>query len=232
MTDSIYQDDAYCRQCEALIVAIHDDGVVLDRTVFYPVGGGQPGDIGTLSTATGATFAVQTTRRNRNGEIVHVLESTDGLAAGAVVSARIDWDLRHQHMRMHTALHLLGSLIDAPVTGGNISARKSRLDFDTDLALDKMALTDQLNALVAADTEIATRWITQAELATQPELIRTMSVKPPTHAPKVRLLEIPGVDLQPCGGTHVVRTGEIGPVRVSKIENKGRHNRRVNIVFA
>ncbi|MEM9305090.1 MAG: alanyl-tRNA editing protein [Pseudomonadota bacterium] len=229
MTESLYVDQPYLQEFEAVVTAVTAGGVVLDRTVFYALGGGQPGDIGGLVTADGREVAVTDTRRV-DGHHVHFVAEDHGLGVGDAVTGKLDWDQRHQHMRMHTCLHLLGSLIPAGVTGGNISAAKSRLDFDTDLKLDKVALTEGLNALIEADHPISRRWITAEELEAQPELVRTMSVKPPA-APRVRLLQIADVDLQPCGGTHVDRTGEIGRVRVSKIENKGKHNRRVNIVF-
>lgn len=230
-TDTLYTEDPYRRECEATVQAVDGHHVVLDRTVFYPVGGGQPGDTGVFLTAGGLRFEVVDTRR-LDGELVHVLAEDHLLEDGLSLRAVIDWERRYAHMRMHTCLHLLGALIPAGVTGGNISATKSRLDFDTDEALDKEALTIALNRLIAEDHPVSRRWITQEELAAQPELVRTMSVKPPTDASRVRLLEVEGVDLQPCGGTHVARTGEIGPVRVSKIESKGRRNKRVSVVFA
>ncbi|MDX1569463.1 MAG: alanyl-tRNA editing protein [Xanthomonadales bacterium] len=231
MTEALYSHEPYRRECTAQIREISDRGVVLDRTVFYPLGGGQPGDTGWLQIDGREPIRVTDTRW-LDQALVHVTEEKPDLTPGEQLTARIDWDRRHAHMRMHTALHLLGSLIPFGVTGGNISATKSRLDFDTGEAFDKEKLTAELNALVDADHPVQSRWITQEELAEQPDLVRTMSVKPPANVPLVRLLEIPGIDLQPCGGTHVSRTGEIGPVRVSKIENKGKHNRRFNIVFA
>ncbi len=230
-TETLYGDDPYLRECDAQVLAADERGVVLDRTIFYAVGGGQPGDTGTLTGAEGSRFDVVDTRRI-DGDHVHVLaEGSELPAVGSLVRAALDWERRHRLMRMHTCLHLLGALVPAGVTGGNISEVKSRLDFDMEDQLDKETLTEGLNRLIAEDHPIARRWITQDELAAQPELVRTMSVQPPTHADRVRLLEIEGVDLQPCGGTHVNRTGEIGAVRVSKIEKKGRHNRRVNVVF-
>ena len=163
---------------------------------------------------------------------VHLTDGPPDLPQDTELTARIDWDRRYAHMRMHTALHLLGSLVPYGVTGGNISASKSRLDFDTGEPFDKEQLTTRLNELISENHPVQSRWITQQELAAQPDLVRTMSVQPPAEVPHIRLLEIPGIDLQPCGGTHVSRTGEVGAVRVSKIENKGKHNRRFNIVFA
>jgi misacylated tRNA(Ala) deacylase len=150
---------------------------------------------------------------------------------GDAVRGEIDWERRYAHMRMHTALHLLGSVLRYGVTGGQIAADKSRLDFDTQEEIDRERVTLALNALIRADTPVGSQWITDEELARQPELIRTMSIRPPVGAGRIRLLEIPGVDLQPCGGTHVARTGEIGPMQIAKVENKGRHNKRVYISF-
>lgn len=231
MTIALFNDDAYLTRCTAKVKAVTPDGVELDRTVFYPQGGGQPGDTGRLIVADGREIPVTDTRKDRGG-ILHIVTPDHGLTAGDELTAEIDWERRYAHMRMHTGLHLLGSLVPHGVTGGNISARKSRLDFDMDQSMDKDTLTQQLNALIAADHEVKTRWITDEELDAQPELVRTLSVQPPRGAGRVRLLEVVGVDLQPCGGTHVRRTGEIGPMRVSKIENKGRHNRRISVEFA
>jgi len=233
MTERLFEQDAYRQDCEATVVAADETGIVLDRTVFYPLGGGQPGDRGYLEPAGGGRIGIVDTRKGEAGTIRHI--PADGAplpSPGDRVHAVIDWDLRYRHMRMHTCLHLVGAVIPHGVTGGNISASKSRLDFDMEETLDKEAVTAAVNALIAGDHEVGSRWITGEELRTQPELVRTMSVSPPMNAAHIRLLEIPGVDLQPCGGTHVRRTGEIGPIRVSKIEKKGRHNRRVNIVFA
>jgi len=233
MTERLFEQDAYLQECVATAVAADEDGIVLDRTVFYPLGGGQPGDRGWLETSAGERIGIVDTRKGEAGAIRHVPAGDAPLPApGEQVRAVIDWELRYRHMRMHTCLHLVGAVIPHGVTGGNISAAKSRLDFDMEETLNKEAVTAAVNALVAGDHEVQSRWITSEELREQPELVRTMSVSPPMNAGHIRLLEIPGVDLQPCGGTHVRRTGEIGPIVVSKIEKKGRHNRRVNIVFA
>lgn len=233
MSERLFEQDAYLQECTATVAAADEDGIVLDRTVFYPLGGGQPGDRGWLETAAGERIGIVDTRKGEAGAIRHV-PAGDALlpAPGEQVRAVIDWELRYRHMRMHTCLHLVGAVIPHGVTGGNIGAEKSRLDFDMEETLDKEAVTAAVNALIAGDHEVQSRWITGQELRDQPELVRTMSVSPPMDAGHIRLLEIPNVDLQPCGGTHVRRTGEIGPIRVSKIEKKGRHNRRVNIVFA
>lgn len=231
MTDALFREDAYLKSCSATVVAAGQAGVVLDRTVFYPTGGGQPGDTGQLQLADGTTLAVADTRKGEQG-IVHVLAAdADIPPVGTSVTASIDWERRYAHMRMHTALHLLGAVLQFGVTGGSISAARSRLDFDMPDPVDKPAVTRKLNELIEADHPVQTRWITEAELAAQPELIRTMSVKPPRGAGRVRLLDIPGVDLQPCGGTHVSRTAEIGRLRLGKVEKKGARNRRVNILF-
>ncbi|MEJ2602905.1 MAG: alanyl-tRNA editing protein [Gammaproteobacteria bacterium] len=233
MTEKLYETDAYTQSCEAIVVSADEDGIVLDRTVFYPLGGGQPGDRGYLETSDGRRIAIADTRKGEAGAILHRPGEDAALPApGETVTATIDWELRHRHMRMHTCLHLLGAVIPHGVTGGNISAARSRLDFDMEDTLDKEEVSAAVNALISADHEVRAQWISGEELRARPELVRTLSVSPPMHAERIRLLEIPGVDLQPCGGTHVRRTGEIGPVRVSKIEKKGRHNRRVNIVFA
>lgn len=234
MTKEIFRDDAYAQSCTARVMESDERGVILDQTVFYAEGGGQPGDIGTISGADGSTVNVIGTYKDRDGRgILHVLADGESApAAGSEVTAEIDWDRRYKHMRMHSCLHLLCSLVDGGVTGGSISVEKSRLDFDLqDVTLDKEALTDGLNKLVEENYPLSASWITDEEMEAQQDLVRTMSVKPPTGSGRVRLMHIEGVDLQPCGGTHVKASGEIGAVRVSKIENKGAHNRRVNIVF-
>lgn len=229
MTEQLFREDAYLRECEATVTGSSDAAVTLDRTVCYPTGGGQPGDTGAL-TWDGGTAAIADTRYGPDGEIRHVLAG-DAAAPplGTKVRVAIDWDRRYRHMRMHTALHLLGSVLRYGVTGGNIGADRSRLDFDMEDTVDKEAVNDALHELVAADHAVGCRWITDEELDAQPELVRTMSVQPPRGAGRVRLLEIEGVDLQPCGGTHVRSTAEVGDVRVGKVEKKGRHNRRVYI---
>ena len=231
----IFRDDAYQRSCEASVVSAEESGIRLDRTVFYPMGGGQPGDSGVLRLAEGGSLRIVDTRKGETpDDVLHVPEDGAALPApGSAVTAEIDWERRHRLMRMHTCMHVLCALIEGDVTGGQVGEAKGRLDFNLpDTRLDKEALTAALNRIVAEDHPVRPRWITDAELAANPQLVRTMSVKPPRGQGKVRLLEIEGIDLQPCGGTHVRRTGEIGPVAIGKIENKGRQNRRVNILFA
>lgn len=238
MTERLYEHDAYQQKCEAEVVTVTADGVVLDQTVCYARGGGQPGDSGTLTLSDGRCLDVIDTMKGDGEAIVHVIDPQALAAAaedliGQRVQVCVDWARRHQHMRMHTCLHLLCALVDAPVTGGNLTAEKGRLDFDLpEASVDKVQLTDALNELIASDVGTSLDWITDAELAAQPELVKTMSVQPPTGAGRVRLLNIPGIDLQPCGGTHVARLSEIGPVRVTKIEKKSRLNRRISVAFA
>lgn len=231
MTEALFRDDAYLRTASATVQNDDDGAVVLDRTIFYPMGGGQPGDSGSLEWEGGALKIVDT-RYGDDGAIRHLLdEGAAAPPAGSEVCVALDWERRYRHMRMHTALHLLGSVLKFGVTGGNIGTEKSRLDFDMQDTVDKDAVTDAMRELVQEDHAVTCRWITDAELDAQPELVRTMSVKPPSGAGQVRLLEIVGVDLQPCGGTHLKSTGEVGAVRVSKVEKKGKHNRRVYIVL-
>lgn len=234
MTDALFRTDPYLSTCDATVVATNErGGIILDRTVFYPTGGGQPGDTGWLERGDGGRIDIATTVYGADKQdVVHVAPSPDNLpAAGEAVVCHLDWPGRHRHMRMHTALHLLSAILPYPVTGGSIGEAESRLDFDIpEAGLDKEDLTRRLNDLVDKDHQITFEWITDADLATNPDLVKTMSVKPPTGAGKVRLIRIgDAVDLQPCGGTHVSTTGEIGPVIVSKIEKKGRQNRRVRI---
>jgi misacylated tRNA(Ala) deacylase len=234
-TDCLFRDDSYLRQCDATVVALTAQGLVLDRTVFYANSGGQPGDCGLLTLATG-DIAVGTAVFTDAGktEIAHVLPAgATPPQPGERVSAAIDWDTRYRRMRMHTALHLLSAALPFPVTGGSVGDADGRLDFDIpEAGLDKDEITQKLAAMIAADAAVTTRWITDDELLANPSLVKTMSVTPPVGTGRVRLVEIAGYDLQPCGGTHVRRTGEIGAVRVTQIEKKGKQNRRVRIAFA
>ncbi len=230
-TEELFREDGYLRQCEATVVAAGDGGVITDRTVFYPEGGGQPGDSGTLVTANGRRLRVVDTRKDGGG-ILHLLE--EGVAAPAVgerVELEIDWERRYRHMRLHSCMHMLCSLVPFGVTGGSISADRARLDFDMQETLDKEVLTRRLNEVIEADHPMSLSWITDAELDARPDLVRTMSVQPPRGGGRVRLVHFEGVDLQPCGGTHVASSAEIGRVRVQKIEKKGKHNRRVIVVL-
>jgi misacylated tRNA(Ala) deacylase len=230
-TKELYRDDSYLKSCDATVVEITDRGaLVLDRTVFYYTGGGQPGDSGTL-TFDGGSIRIGTTIQ-ADGDILHIPEEGQTLPPiGTKVVVEIDWDRRYQLMKMHTAMHLLCALVPCGVTGGQVGEDKSRLDFDVgEHTLDKDALTAQLNDLIAQDHPLQTLWISDTELDANPELVRTMSVKPPRNAGRIRLVKVgEAVDLQPCGGTHIAHTGEIGALRIGKIENKGAKNRRVNI---
>jgi misacylated tRNA(Ala) deacylase len=238
MTELLFRDDAYLKSCAATVTAVGPNGIELDRTVFYPTGGGQPGDSGRLVMADGtAVEIVNTVKGEAPDSVLHVPAPGGALpAAGTRISAEIDWARRHRLMRMHTGMHLLSALLPFPVTGGQVGDGKGRLDFDMAETPDKEALSDKLNALIAGDHPVRPRWIADDELAANPELVKTMSVKPPMGAGRVRLVEIAGagrpLDLQACGGTHVARTGEIGRLVVRKIESKGRQNRRVILEFA
>ena len=233
----LFRDDAYLKSCAATVTAVGDGQITLDRTVFYPMGGGQPGDTGWLRWEGGETRIVDARKGDGPDMVVHVAEDGTALPApGAEVEAVIDWDRRHRLMRMHTAMHLLCSIVEGDVTGGQVGAEKSRLDFNVPTgALDKEVIGAALNGMVEAALPVSSLWIADDELEAKPELVRTMSVKPPTGTGKVRLLLIGAeddpADLQPCGGTHVTNTSEIGALRIGKIENKGRQNRRVNILL-
>jgi misacylated tRNA(Ala) deacylase len=229
MTDELFRKDSYLKECDAEVVAVTDRAVVVDRTVFYPLGGGQPGDTGSMSWSAGSASIVDT-RYGDSGEILHLVDDDSPLPVdGETVHLELDWDRRYRHMRMHTAMHLLGAILKYGVTGGNISADKSRLDFDMEDTVDKEAVGAAMQALVEENHPVSCRWISDAELDANPDLVRTMSVQPPRGKGQVRLLEIEGVDLQPCGGTHLKTTAEVGKVRIGKVEKKGRRNRRVNI---
>ena len=239
MTELIFRDDAYARSCAARAVGADEKGIRLDRTVFYPTGGGQPGDTGTLRLASGETIAIIDTIKGEGSDnVIHVPAPGSPLPPpGAEVTAELDWERRYRLMRMHSCLHLLCAVVPGAVTGGQVSDGRGRLDFDVPGAsLDKEAIAIQLNSLIAAGHAVTPRWITDEELGARPELVRTMSVKPPVGAGRVRLMEVAGrdipIDLQPCGGTHIRNTAEIGPVIIGKIENKGRQNRRINLAFA
>ncbi len=235
-TECLFREDAYLKSCTATVVALTDQGIVLDRTVLYATSGGQPGDRGTMTTAAGVAIPIANAVYTDPVKtiIAHVpVASAEALPGiGEAVTVAIDWDLRYARMRMHTALHLLSAVLPYPVTGGSVNEVDSRLDFDIpEAGLDKEAIGQKLAAMIAADAKVTTRWITDAELEANPSLVKTMSVKPPMGTGKVRLVDIEGYDLQPCGGTHVRQTSEIGAIRVSQIEKKGKQNRRVRIVW-
>lgn len=229
MTEALFREDAYRRECEARVLSASPEAVVLDATVFYPQGGGQPGDTGILEWSAGP-MRVADTRKGEGEEILHIPEAGSPVPPeGATVRAEIDWERRHRLMRMHSCMHLLSAVLPYPVTGGQVGDGTGRLDLDLAEAPDKESVAEQLNALIEADHPVNKRWIDEAELDAQPDLVKTLSVQPPRGSGKIRLIDIPGVDLQPCGGTHVARTGEIGRVGVRKIEKKGRQNRRVKL---
>lgn len=226
-----YYRDSYQKQIDTRIASIDEGAIFCEDTLFYPEGGGQPGDTGTISNES-KTIAVVDSKK-QNGTIAHLVTDASGFAVGDEVTLNLDWDRRYAHMRMHTAMHLLGSLIPVPVTGGSVGAEKSRLDFDLgEHQIDKIQLTDQMNALIEQDHPVSFSEITDEELDANPDLVRTMSVQPPRGSGVIRMVTIEGVDYQPCGGTHLNRVGEIGKVLIKKIENKGKKNRRVHLVFA
>jgi misacylated tRNA(Ala) deacylase len=235
-TDCLFREDSYLKECDATVVAIEGNGgIVLDRTVFYAASGGQPADPGILTTASGAAIPVAGVVFTDPGKttIAHVPPpGAPAVTVGDTIKAAIDWRIRHARMRMHTALHLLSAVLPYPVTGGSVGDAESRLDFDIpEAGLDKDANTARLAEMIAADAAVTSRWITDAELEANPGLVKTMSVKPPMGTGRVRLIEIAGLDLQPCGGTHVRSTAEIGAVRVTQVEKKGKLNRRVRLAL-
>ena len=235
-TECLFRDDAYLKECEARVVALTaQGGIVLDRTVFYATSGGQPGDSGSLTTASGAQVRIATAIYTdaAKTEIAHVpAAGAPILTVGDTVTAKIDWDKRYARMRMHTAMHLLSAALPYAVTGGAVGEAESRLDFDIpEAGLDKDEITATLMAMIATGATVSDRWISDAELEANPGLVKTMSVKPPMGTGHVRLIEIAGLDLQPCGGTHVQSLDEIGAVRVTQIEKKGKQNRRVRLAL-
>ena len=235
-TECLFRDDSYLKECAARVVAVTEQGgIVLDRTVFYANSGGQPGDTGTLTASDGARIAIPTAVYTdaAKSEIAHIpAPSSPALNVGDTVTAAIDWDRRYARMRMHTALHLLSAVLPYAVTGGSVGEAESRLDFDIpEAGLDKDAITAKVTEMIASDAAVTSRWISDAELEANPGLVKTMSVKPPMGTGKVRLIEIASLDLQPCGGTHVRSTKEIGAVRVTQIEKKGKQNRRVRLAL-
>jgi misacylated tRNA(Ala) deacylase len=237
MTEELFREDATLRDCSARVLALADGGVILDRTVFYPLGGGQAGDTGALLLADGRRVAVVDARKSKEhpGAVVHLLApgtEASMLLPGTPVTAQIDWARRHRHMRFHTTTHLLCALVPHPVDGCSITADYARLDFHMTELLDKEALTADIARLVAEAHTVRHRWISEAELDANPGLVRSMSVQPPRGLGRVRVIEIEGLDLQPCGGTHVGNTAEIGAVVVTKIEKKSAMTRRVVLGWA
>jgi misacylated tRNA(Ala) deacylase len=234
MTQTLFREDAYQAETEAVVLSSEPRGIALDRTVFYAQGGGQSGDRGTLLLDDGTALPIVSTIYDIDrATILHVPAEGAALPRpGDRVIARIDWELRYKRMRAHTALHLLSVVAPYPVTGGSVGDAEGRLDFDSgEAVLDKADIERQLNELIARDAAVSQSWISDAELEANPSLIKTMSVKPPMGTGRVRLIAIEGLDLQPCGGTHVARTGEIGPASVTGIEKKGKINRRVRIAL-
>src|SRR5262245_1199439 len=237
-TDCLFREDSYLRECSATVLGVTEaGGLILDRTVFYAASGGQPADRGVLATAAGDAVPIASASYSdpEKTEIAHLPAANTGLRlkTGDTVRAAVDWDLRYARMRMHTALHLLSAVLPYPVTGGAVGDTDGRLDFDIpESGLEKDEITRKLAEMIAAGAEVRSRWITDAELEAAPNLVKTMSVKPPIGTGRIRLIEIVGYDLQPCGGTHVRNTNEIGDLRVTQIEKKGRRNRRVRIAFA
>jgi len=235
-TTLLFRDDPYLSTAEAHVVGRTDDGgILLDRTIFYAAGGGQPGDSGALERPDGSMVPIASTIYGADkASVVHVpAAGADLPAVGETVIAHLDWPTRHRHMRIHTGLHLLTVAVPFPVTGGRIGAEEGHLDFDIDGTVPaKEEIEAALNGLIAADYPVTTEWITDDELLANPGLVKTMSVKPPMGSGRVRLVRIGDIDLQPCGGTHVQSTAEIGALAVTKIENKGKQNRRIRIRFA
>ncbi len=234
-SDLLFREDAYLKTASARVVAVHERGIELDRTIFYPLGGGQMGDVGSITRADGERIPIIDTRKGDGIDtVLHVpAPAASQPKVGEIVSLEIDWPRRHALMRLHTALHVMSCVVVAPVTGGNIAPDKARLDFDIDMSLlDAQKIEYATNELIARGVDTETVWISDEELDARPDLVKTMSVQPPRGAGRVRLLKIPGIDLQPCGGTHVRNIAEIGAIRVLRIRSEGRRNRRVEIALA
>jgi misacylated tRNA(Ala) deacylase len=234
-TELQFRDDAYLRSSSARVVDVSERGILLDRTVFYPLGGGQPGDVGVFVRSNGERIPIVDTRKGDTPDTVVHVRAPDAPQPdpGELLTLELDWERRYALMRLHTALHLLSCVVVAPVSGGNIAPDRARLDFDIDMSqLDAQRIERETNALIASGVATETVWITDEELDAQPELVKTMSVQPPRGVGRVRLLRIPGIDLQPCGGTHVRNIREIGAIRVLRIRNEGKRNKRVEIALA
>ena len=233
MTEELFREDAYMKTCDAQVLQVVAEGVVLNRTVFYPEGGGQPGDIGELIKLDGSIVPILNTIKTPNG-ILHITNSDlSKHFVGEKIQIAIDWERRLKHMKMHTALHILCSQVEGAVTGGSVGVQKSRLDFDMPGEKpDKEELEEKMMNIIKSDYPLSFSWISESELEMKPELVRTMSVKPPKGSGKIRMIRIgENIDFQPCGGTHVKSTGEIGVIKIGKIENKGRQNRRINLTI-
>lgn len=233
MTKELFREDGYLNQCDASVLTQAGNKLALDQTVFYPMGGGQPGDTGMLLRQNGEAVKVLDTIKDReSGQIWHILEEGVEFDSGETVSAEIDWDRRHKIMRLHSCMHMLCAIIPVPVTGGSIRDEgTARLDFDLPEPPDKAALDAKLNELTHADHQMTLSWITDDELKSQPDLVRTMSVQPPMGSGRVRLVKFDQVDLQPCGGTHVANSNEIGAVTIQSIKKKGKLNRRITVAL-
>lgn len=234
-TELMFRDDAYRRTANGQVVMVYPNAIELDRTIFYPLGGGQLGDVGVLVRSNGERIAIIDTRKDpaRDTVLHFTAAGAAQTEAGENLTLEIDWPRRYRLMRLHTALHVMSCVVAAPVTGGHIAPDKARLDFDIDMSLlDGQRIEREVNALISRQVDTETVWITDDELEARPELVKTMSVQPPRGSGRVRLLRIAGIDLQPCGGTHVRNIGEIGAIRVIRIRNEGKHNRRVEIALA
>ena len=232
MTIELFREDSYLQECEAEITELHETGFSCNQSVFYATGGGQPGDTGLAVNTAGSEITIDNTIKDReSGAHIHCTEQSGDLAVGDSITLKINWRRRYRLMRMHSCLHMLCATVPAPVTGGSIQDGRGRLDFDLPDNIDKQATTAKLNELISGNHPMTTRWITDEELDANPELVRTLSAPPPRGTGKIRLVEFKDVDLQPCGGTHVASTSEIGPVRIQKVEKKGKMNRRIIIVF-
>jgi misacylated tRNA(Ala) deacylase len=232
MVEELFRQDAYLKQTDATVTAVEERGVRLDRSIFYPTGGGQPGDSGMLRWDGGEARVVDSVKAEGNDVLLVLAPDAPKPAVGARVQAELDWERRYKHMRMHTALHVMSAVIKGNVTGGQVNADKSRLDFNLEGEVPtKEWVTEEINKLLAVNRPVVPQWVTDEELTSRPELVKTMSVRPPMGQGRVRLLAIEGVDLQACGGTHVAQTAEIGRVECVKIENKGKMNRRFIIAL-
>jgi misacylated tRNA(Ala) deacylase len=232
MVEELFRQDAYLKQADATVTAVEDRGVRLDRSIFYPTGGGQPGDTGVLHWAGGEAKVADTVKADGNDVLLVLAPDAPKPAVGTQVRCELDWERRYKHMRMHTALHVMSAVIKGNVTGGQVNADKSRLDFNLEGEVPtKEWVTEEINKILSLDHPVVPQWVTDEELTSRPELVKTMSVRPPMGQGRVRLLSIEGVDLQACGGTHVARTAEIGRVECIKVENKGKMNRRFIIAL-